>query len=247
VSVTSLLPIIVGPVIGSFMLAGSLRYPELNGFAFGRSACPACGQPIAARDLVPILSWVVLRGRCRDCTAPIAWHYPAAELAGAAVAVWAATTFSGWLLWASCGLGWTLLALMLIDLRCYRLPDALTLPLVLAGLAVTAWEWPAALADHAAGTVLGYGAVAGIAWVYRRLRGRDGIGLGDAKLLAAAGAWLSWQSLPWVVLIAAMLALTVAVVGAAVRRMPLAAATRVPFGPYLGMAIWLIWLYGPAP
>ena len=239
------LPVVFGPFIGSFVLAAALRYPAFEGFAVGRSVCPACRHPLAPRDLVPILSWILLKGRCRDCAARIGWQYPAVELAAAALALWAATVVSGWLLWASCGLGWTLLALSLIDLRCQRLPDWLTLPALVAGLAVTAWTWPAALPDHALGAALGYGALAGIGWVYWALRGREGLGLGDAKLLAAGGAWLSWPALPSVVLIAALLALAVALGARLARRTPLTAATRVAFGPYLAAAIWLVWLYGP--
>lgn len=239
------LVVILGPFIGSFLLAAALRYPAMTGFASGRSMCPACHSPIAARDLVPLLSWVCLKGRCRDCAARIGWHYPAVELAAAAIALWAATAMSGWLLWASCALGWALLALSLIDLRCYRLPDCLTLPALLAGLAVTHFAWPAALPAHLLGAVLGYAALAGLGWVYRVLRGRDGIGIGDAKLLAAGGAWLSWQALPGIVLTAAVLALLATLSVRLVRRAPLSAMTRVPFGPYLAAAIWLAWLYGP--
>ncbi|MGE5270980.1 MAG: prepilin peptidase [Thiohalocapsa sp.] len=234
----------LGLVLGSFMLAAALRYPELKGFATGRSACPACHSSLAACDLVPVLSWLWLRARCRRCAARIGWHYPAAELAGAGIAVWAATVFSGWLLWLSCGLGWCLLALSLFDMRSYRVPDALTLPLLLAGLVVTFIAWPDELSDHLLGAALGYAVVAGIAALYRHLRRRQGIGLGDAKLLAAGGAWLSWQPLPTVVLVAAALAMLAAVAAAASRRVPLSPALRVPFAPFLGLAIWLIWLYG---
>jgi leader peptidase (prepilin peptidase) / N-methyltransferase len=242
---SDLLPVVLGPIVGSFLYALVLRYPELTGFAVGRSACPACGGRIAARDLVPLVSWVLLKGRCRACAARIGWQYPAVEIAAAGLALWAATEMSGWLLWASCGLGWTLLALALVDLRCSRLPDPLTLPLLLAGLAVTALAWPTELADHLLGAVFGYAGLAAIGWLYRALRGREGLGLGDAKLLAAGGAWLSWQALPSVVLIAAALALAVVLGTGLARRMPLSAATRVPFGPYLAAAIWLVWLYGP--
>lgn len=239
------LPVILGPFVGSFLLVTVLRYPALEGVAFGRSTCPACHSAIAARDLVPLLSWALLRGRCRACAAAIGWRYPAVELAAAAIALWAATAVSGWLLWVTCALGWALLALSLIDLRCYRLPDFLTLPVLVAGLAVIAWAWPAALPGHLLGAALGYAALAGIGWLYRALRHRDGLGLGDAKLLAAGGAWLSWQALPGIVLTAALLALVAVLIMRLVRRVPLSATMRVPFGPYLAAAIWLAWLYGP--
>lgn len=135
-----------------------------------------------------------------------------------------------------------MLGLALIDLRCFRLPDALTLPLLVAGLIVAALVWPADLPDHLLGSLLGYAALAAIGWVYRSMRGREGLGLGDARLLAAGGAWLSWQALPSIVTIAAVLALTVVLVTSTLRQMPPSATTRMPFGPYLDVAIWLIWL-----
>jgi leader peptidase (prepilin peptidase)/N-methyltransferase len=237
------LPVVAGPFIGSFLLVVVLRYPDLDGVVGGRSRCPHCGARIAARDLVPIASWVRLGGRCRCCGGAIGWQYPAVEVAAAGVALWAATVDSGWLLWASCGLGWVLLAMALIDIRCWRLPDFLTLPTLLAGLGVTALAWPEALLDHAIGAAVGYGLFGGVSFLYRVLRGREGLGLGDAKLLAAGGAWVSWQALPWVVLVAALLGLAVAVGRALLRRAVLSARTPVPFGPCLAAAIWVVWLY----
>ena len=241
-----ILPVLLGPFIGSFLLTVVHRYPRFEGLAFGRSACPGCHATIGARDLVPVLSWVMLRGRCRHCAAWIGWQYPAAEIAAAAIAIWAATIVSGWLLWVSCALGWSLLVLSFIDLRAYRLPDFLTFPTLLAGLALTWWAWPSALPDHLLGAVLGYAMLAGLGWLYRLCRSRDGIGLGDAKLLAAGGAWLSWQALPGVIFSAALLGLAAALLGWLAGRISLKGATPVPFGPCLALAIWVSWLYGPA-
>jgi leader peptidase (prepilin peptidase)/N-methyltransferase len=161
------------------------------------------------------------------------------------IALWATTIVSGWLLWASCLLGWLLLTLSFIDLRTCRLPDFLTLPTLLGGLAVTWLISPPDLPDHLLGAVFGYGMLAGIGWLYRLCRGRDGIGLGDAKLLAAGGAWLSWQALPGVVLSAALLGLGAALLGRLTGHLSLKCATAVPFGPCLAAAIWISWLYGP--
>ena len=147
--------------------------------------------------------------------------------------------FSGWLLGASLALGWTLLALAAIDARHYRLPDRLTLPLIPAGLLVAWLSDPASLAGHALGALAGFLAFAGIAQAYHRLRRRAGMGLGDAKLLAAAGAWLGWSALPALVAVAASLALA-----AALARQRLDAATKIAFGPGLTLALWLFWLYG---
>jgi leader peptidase (prepilin peptidase)/N-methyltransferase len=151
---------------------------------------------------------------------------------------------SGWLLWASVGLGWTLLTLAALDHRTFVLPDTLTLPLIPAGL-VVAWAIdPGLLIGHVLGALAGFTSFAAIAGAYRRARDREGLGLGDAKLLAAAGAWLGWQALPSVVLIAAAsglaLALAVALGGA-----KLAWTSKVAFGPHLALAFWLVWLFGP--
>ncbi len=235
---------LVAPFAGS--LAGLLahRLPRGQSVVLSRSACQSCGTPLTPIDLVPLLSYLALRGRCRHCGAPIGWRHPAMELAALAMAVWAATVFDGEMLWAACILGWTLLALAACDLETYLLPDALTLPLLLAGLAVTWWFDPDSLTDHALAAALGYLAFVGIARGYRYLRGRDGLGLGDAKLLAAAGAWLGVAALPNVVLIAAVSGLAAA--GAmALRGQRLSAQLRLPFGPALALATWLTWLYLP--
>jgi leader peptidase (prepilin peptidase)/N-methyltransferase len=151
---------------------------------------------------------------------------------------------SGWLMWASLGLGWTLLAMAAIDLRHYLLPDVLTLPLIPAGLAV-AWALdPDLVPEHLLGAVLGFVVFAGIAWLYRRLRGRHGLGLGDAKLLAAAGAWLGWAALPSVVVIGAAIALALAL-AQALGGAKLALTGKLAFGPHLALAFWLVWLFGP--
>ena len=171
---------------------------------------------------------------------------------------WAAAAASGLLLplaWAaavepqparlaaSCLLGWALLALAWIDWRSLRLPNLLTFPLLGAGLAVTWLLQPAALAGHLAGALAGYAALALLSHLYFATRGREGLGLGDAKLLAAGGAWLGWQALPFIVLLAAGLALFL-VLALRLRGRDLAADGALPFGPALALSIWLVWLYG---
>ncbi len=170
--------------------------------------------------------------------------YPAIELAALALAVWALAVLPGWLAWAGSALGWALLALALIDARHLILPDSLTLPLVPAGLLVAWVVDPGKLADHAFGAALGFAGIALIALVYRRLRGREGIGLGDAKLFAAAGAWVSWQGLPGVLLLAAASGLLGHLVAARLSGRG-AGERELPFGPYVAAGVWLVWLYGP--
>ncbi len=169
----------------------------------------------------------------------------ATACAGAAiVAAWAASvdTDIRWMAF-SCVLGWTLLALGWIDWRTFRLPDVLTLPLLAVGLAAAAIDSQASLISGVIGALAGYGALSAVNAGYRRLRGRDGLGRGDAKLLAAGGAWLGWQALPWVVLFAALLGLLLAALQRA-RGARLTAETALPFGPPLALAIWIVWMYG---
>lgn len=156
-----------------------------------------------------------------------------------------AVTHDGLRLLLGCVLGWSLLALAWIDWRQYRLPDALTLPLLGLGLLATALQMPDQLGSSVVGVIAGYAALRLIDCAYRRLRGRDGLGQGDAKLLAAGGAWLGWEALPSVVLLAAVLGLALALIlsrrGAALRR-----DMMLPFGPPLALAIWVAWLAGMA-
>ena len=233
----------VALVIGSFLGVLVVRLPEEADIVHGRSRCPSCGHPLAPLDLVPLASFLWRRGRCRYCLAKIGTFYPAIELAAVAVALWSASLASGWLLWASCALGWTLLTLALIDLRAHILPDVLTLPLVAAGLVVAWLDQPMLLDLHVLGAMVGYTVFAFIAWLYRSWRGREGLGAGDAKLLAALGAWSGLGALPSIVLIASLTALAVAL--AAALRGRLALSERIAFGPYLGAAGWIVWLYGP--
>ncbi len=236
--------LIAAPFVGSFLGVVAARLPAGRSPLRGRSACPHCGQVLGARDLLPLLGWLLNRGRCRHCGQAVSWTYPAIELAALAVAVWSLAVLPGWLAWAGAGLGWILLTLAVIDARHLLLPDTLTLPLVPAGLLV-AWALePAKLPDHAIGAVAGFAAVVLIAVAYRRLAGREGIGLGDAKLFAAAGAWVSWAGLPGVLLLAAAGGLAGHVVAARLTGTSLK-DRELPFGPYVAGAFWLIWLYGP--
>jgi len=239
-----LLALLVAPFVGSFLGVVVERLPAGRPIGLARSTCDRCGEALGVRDLVPIASWLARGGRCRCGAIRLDPFYPAIELAALAVALSAALVLSGWLLWASLALGWTLLALAAIDLRHFVLPDVLNLPLLPAGLAVAWLIDPARLADHVIGAAAGLVGFALIAWLYRHLRHREGLGLGDAKLLAAGGAWLGWQALPSVVALGAVVALAVALAASLVGG-KLRATTRIAFGAYLALAIWLVWLYGP--
>jgi leader peptidase (prepilin peptidase) / N-methyltransferase len=229
------------PFVGSFLGLVIRRLPEGRPIAWSRSRCEGCGAVLRIRDLAPLLSWLAARGRCRFCDRWVGWFYPAVETAALAIALIAIVFDQGRGVWLDCSLGWWLLALGWIDVRHWLLPDVLTLPLVLAGLAEALAFDPDQLTSRALGAALGYAGVCGLAWLYRRLRHRDGIGIGDAKLLAAAGAWVGAAALPQVILFAALAALAAAL---ALRLIGirLGAFSPLPFGPFLVLAIWFVWL-----
>ncbi len=232
---------LLGLCLGSFVCTLALRASDdWRGIWWGRSQCPACRATLGPRDLIPVISWIWSRGRCRHCGAAISPYYPLVEISAAAIGAVALAWLSGPEAWLAALLGWWLLALALIDLETWLLPDPLTLPLIAAGLVASATGTApgGSLSNAAAGAAAGYLSLAGIGYLYQRLRGRDGLGLGDAKLLAAAGAWLGLASLPWLVLTAALLGLVLALIRAG----PLRAETAVPFGPPLALAFWAMFL-----
>jgi leader peptidase (prepilin peptidase)/N-methyltransferase len=227
----------VGSAIGGF----TSREPADRAVWWrGRSACGTCGTTLGAFDLVPIASWIALRGRCRHCGAPIPLWYPAVEATALAIALVAFALLPTPLAWLAAVLGWWLLLLALIDLRELILPDALTVPLIVVGVLLSATlPGPApSLRDSLLGAAAGFGALALVAWAYRVLRHREGLGLGDAKLFAAGGAWLGVMRLPELLLLAAMLGIAHALAAGAWRRPD----KLVPFGPALALAFWLVWL-----
>lgn len=236
--------LVIAPFVGSFLATVVVRLPLGESAAAGRSHCRSCGHQLTAIELLPLVSWLWQRGRCRACGSTIGPLYPAFEVAALVIAAWSLSVVEGWPVWPTCALGWTLLTLAAIDWRDGILPDRLTLPLVAGGLVMAAAGSVFAITDHLLGAAAGFAAFAGIAAIYRRIRHREGLGLGDAKLLAAAGAWLSWAGLPSVVLIAAGSALLVVGLRALVGEQ-LSAGQRLPFGPTLCLGFWLTWLYGP--
>jgi leader peptidase (prepilin peptidase) / N-methyltransferase len=234
--------IAAGPFVGSFVGTLTLRWPAGESVVVGRSACQSCRATLGWRDLVPIASWIAARGRCRRCGAAIGFLYPVTEAAALGVGVWAAFVFSGIDLALVCVLGWALLALALIDARTMLLPDLLTLPILVLGLALAGFE--GRLIESLWGAGIGFALFAAIAAGYWRWRQRDGLGLGDAKLLAAAGAWVGWAGLPGIVLVASVTALVVAV-PMVMRRRVGAGTVEIAFGPYLAAAMWITVVHGP--
>ena len=222
------------------------RLPEGRPVAMARSECEGCGHRLGPGELVPLLSYLALRGRCRFCRRPIDAFHPAVELAACGVALWALLadrSHAAADLWVNCALGWGLLALAWIDWRTGRLPDVLTLPLLLAGLTATFLLDSSRLLDHALGAVAGYAALRVLAMAYEALRGRRGMGEGDAKLLAACGAWVGWDGLPTVVWVAALTGIGLALAMTAVTRASLTGTLSLPFGPCLALGAWVVRLH----
>ena len=208
-----------------------------------RSGCPACKQPIRARDNIPVLSYLLLKGQCAHCGARISPRYPVIELAAAGFAVAAAWQFGAtYQALAIACLLWALLALSAIDIDTQLLPDNLTVPLLWAGLILNSFGLFVPLGDALWGAVAGYLVLWLVYWAFRLVTGKEGMGYGDFKLLAALGAWLGWQMLPVIILLSS-------VVGAAIGITLIVARGRdrnipIPFGPYLAGAGALTVFFG---
>jgi leader peptidase (prepilin peptidase)/N-methyltransferase len=215
-----------------------------------RSACPKCGTPIKAWHNLPVFGWLLLRGRCAACGAPISRRYPVVELATAVLSAAVGWHF-GFGANAACALllTWALIALTGIDIDHQLLPDGITLPLLWAGLFAAVVIGPApgaalpvAPRDAIIGAIAGYSSLWLVFHAFRLITGKEGMGYGDFKLYAALGAWLGWKILPLVILLSAASGAVLGIAMIALRGRDRAAP--MPFGPYLAAAGWLAMLYG---
>jgi leader peptidase (prepilin peptidase)/N-methyltransferase len=222
---------------------GSPKAPVYN-LAVPRSQCPACGHRITALENVPVASFLALGGKCSSCGKPISARYPLVEVLGGALAAAAIWRFGPtWQGLAACVLLWTLVALTFIDFDTQLLPDGLTLPLLWAGLIVNLFELFVPLRTAVIGAVAGYLALWIVYWLFKLIRGKEGMGYGDFKLLAALGAWMGWAMLPFIVLLSsvvgAVIGITLIVFKGRDHNIPLA------FGPYLAIAGAIALFFGP--
>lgn len=255
---------LIGLMVGSFLNVVIYRLPEmmkrnwqhqcaeLRGEAIEpqatfnlilpRSTCIHCGHMITALENIPVISYVILRGRCSQCQSPISVRYPLVEAVSALMSAYVAWHFGfGLLTIAALILVWALIALAVIDLNTQLLPDDITLPLLWLGLLINMTHGFTNIHSAIFGAVAGYLSLWLVYWSFKIMTGKEGMGYGDFKLLAAIGAWLGWQMLPLVLLSSSL-------VGACVGIGLIVAAKRkndmpIPFGPYLvgGAFIALFW------
>ena len=207
-----------------------------------RSRCPRCQQLISAWQNIPILSWLILRGKCHHCGEPISLRYPAIELLTLIMSSLVLTTWGyQWLTLALLLFTWVLIALTFIDFDTQLLPDQITLPLVWGGVLVALVFDHVAIGDSVIGAVVGYTSLWSLYWIHKLITGKEGMGYGDFKLLAALGAWLGWQALPGVILLASVAGLLYALLCVALRGMR--REDPIPFGPFLAAAGWVTLLF----
>jgi len=223
---------------GGTPLAPVARYD----LAVPRSTCPKCGSKITAAQNIPLVSYLVLRGRCANCREPISPRYPVVEAVSGALAGYVAWRYGlSSALFGALIFTWAMIALTFIDLDTFYLPDSITLPLLWAGLLFNTGATFIDLSSAVIGAVAGYLALWSVFWAFKFATGKEGMGYGDFKLLAAIGAWLGWKMLPLVILLSSVVG---AVVGIALIVFAKHAREKpIPFGPYLAVAglIALFW------
>jgi leader peptidase (prepilin peptidase)/N-methyltransferase len=235
------LAFILGAAIGSFLATILIRWPQGRSVVAGRSACDKCGRTLEARDLVPILSWSLARGRCRTCGTRIDRRHLAAEAGAAMIGIAAFLAHPMPLAGVTAILGWWLFLLAALDLEQEWLPDRLTWPLLAAGLAAGWGGFGPAFDSRLIGAAAGFASLFLIARGYRALRGREGLGGGDPKMFAAIGAWVGWTQLPFVLVGAGLLGLS-ALLLKRLRGGRVQAADRLPLGTLMALAAWPIWI-----
>ena len=236
-----LLLALMGAIVGSFLATLVVRWPAGRSVARGRSECDGCGRTLGAWELVPLVGAVAARGRCGTCGGridPAHWQVELAcllvGLTAGAVAPWPEAV-------SGAGFGWLLVTLAALDLRHWWLPDRLTAALALAGLAAGAAGLGPGPFERLMGGAVGYGGLWLVAWGYRRLRGREGMGGGDPKLLGAIGLWLGWRMVPAVLVVAGLIGLGWVLLQR-VRGRALGGGDALPFGALMAGAAYPAWI-----
>ncbi|MFK3974697.1 prepilin peptidase [Pseudomonas sp. NPDC087358] len=207
------------------------------------SRCPHCAHKIRAWENLPVVSYLLLGGKCSSCKAPISKRYPLVELVCGLMSAFIAWHFGfGWQAGAVLVLSWGLLAMSLIDADHQLLPDAIVLPLLWLGLIVNGFGLFASLTDALRGAVFGYLVLWVVFWLFKLITGKEGMGYGDFKLLAMLGAWGGWQILPLTILLSSIVGAVLGLILLRLRNVE--TSTPIPFGPYLAIAGWIALLWG---
>lgn len=231
---------VMGSIAGSFIATLVIRWPDERATS-GRSACDSCGAQLRWFELMPLVSFLAQRGKCRRCAAVIPYDHFWIELTCAFVGALSFAILPGVESFVGAYFGWMLVALTILDVRHFWLPDRLTFLLGATGFAAGLLDINPPLADRLIGGAAGYFTLAVIAWVYRQVRQRDGMGAGDPKLLGAIGLWLGWQTLPFVLLGASAIGFC-AILYQIARKRPVTADTRLPLGALMAVAAIPVWL-----
>lgn len=232
-------------MVGSFLNVCISRLPAGESIVFPSSRCPHCRTPIRAYDNIPVISYLLLAGKCRSCRAPISLRYPLVELATALTFVTVGFVLAGdpWLLASRIVFAALLVVLFGTDLETQRLPNVVTLPGIALGLLFSVWLPPGLIAS-AIGAVAGAGVLYAIRWGWYRATGVEAMGLGDVKMLAMVGAFLGWQQIIVVLFLASIAGALVGVALAAMRGRSM--QSKLPFGTFLAVAAFVASLWGEA-
>ena len=253
----------LGLIVGSFLNVVIYRLPKMMEQAWRReccvfldqdapndpplslsapnSSCRDCGAAIKPWHNIPVISFLLLGGQCAACGTGISWRYPTVELATALLSLAAAMTFGlSWELAGALAICWCLVALTGIDIDTQLLPDSITLPLLWAGIAFNVFGVFTDLQSAVVGAMLGYVVLWSVFWLFKLVTGKDGMGYGDFKLLAALGAWFGWQSLPLIIILSSFVGAAIGIILVVAKRQ--GRDIPMPFGPYLAGA-GLLWLF----
>lgn len=233
---------ILGAIAGSFLSTAAIRWPAGGQVTRGRSACDHCRRTLRVVDLIPILGFLVRRGRCATCGGAIDRRHLLMEIAAALIGAAAFAVAPGPAGVAGALFGWLLLLLGTLDVAHFWLPDRVTGLLALLGIAGGAVGLPPFPNDRLIGLAAGSAGLWLVGAAYRLIRRREGLGGGDPKMLGAIGAWLGWAALPWVLLLAGLAGLASVLVARA-RGEAVGATTRVPLGALMAVAAWPLWLF----
>lgn len=232
---------IVGLIIGSFLATIVIRWPQQQSVVSGRSRCDNCDQPLRAIDLIPVVSYLIRSGKCAHCGAKIRSDHLVIELGAGLIGGLALFVDPGVTGLLGAIFGWLLFTLAALDAQHHWLPDRLTLALAAIGLAASSFVDDPDFWNRLIGGIAGFSALFLIGWTYLKIRGREGLGGGDPKLLGAIGCWLGWSALPLVILGAALVGLAVAVM-MRIRGQAIAADSALPLGSFMAITAFPLWI-----